>query len=228
MPLPPDGRRAEVARANRSAVVHAARRLFAAQGYFQTTVEQIARAAGVAPATVYATTGGKQGLLLELVEAWATTPAVRESLEGVARCRRVEDAVSELASGVRRVRDEWGDVIEVVLATAPHEPSVAALLVDVRHRYEADVGACVTRIVDLTARPQAHRQVMDVLWFYFGFHGYALLVDDRGWDSGQAELWLVRQASRAVEDALADPAPDPGRATPPAGAAPARLRQWPT
>ncbi len=203
MPLPPDGRRAEVARAKRSAVVAAARTLFAEQGYFTTTVEQIARVAGVAPATVYATTGGKQGLLFELVQEWSTTPAVREALEGVARCERVEDVLAELSAGVGRVRDEWGDVIEVVLATAPHEPAVAARLLEVRRVYETDVDRCVRRILDLTDHPGAHREVLDVLWFYFGFRGYALLVHDRGWDSARAERWLVRQALRAVEDALA-------------------------
>ncbi len=203
MPLPPDGRRAEVARAKRSAVVGAARRLFAEQGYFTTTVEQIARDAGVAPATVYATTGGKQGLLFELVEEWSTTPAVREALEGVARCERVEDVLAELSAGVGRVRDEWGDVIEVVLATAPHEPAVAARLLEVRGVYEVDVDRCVRRILHLTDHPEAHREVLDVLWFYFGFRGYALLVHDRGWEPARAERWLVRQALRAVEDALA-------------------------
>jgi AcrR family transcriptional regulator len=207
VPLPPDGRRAEVARANRSSVVDAARRLFAEQGYFTTTVEQIARLAGVAPATVYATTGGKQGLLFELVEAWSTTPAVREALEGVDRCHRVEDVLTELSAGVGRIREEWGDVIEVVLTTAPHEPAVAARLLEVRDGYEADVDRCVRRILDLTDRPQVHREVLDVLWFYFGFRAYALLVRDRGWDGERAEAWLVRQALRAVEDVLDDHTP---------------------
>ncbi len=107
-------------------------------------------------------------MLFELVEEWSTTPAVREALEGVARCERVEDVLAELSAGVARVRDEWGDVIEVVLATAPHEPAVAARLLEVRGVYEVDVDRCVRRILHLTDHPEAHREVLDVLWFYFG------------------------------------------------------------
>jgi AcrR family transcriptional regulator len=54
--------------------VDAARLLFAQQGYFATTIEQIAQQARVAPATVYPVTGGKQGLIRTLVAMWSQAP----------------------------------------------------------------------------------------------------------------------------------------------------------
>src|SRR5689334_18609086 len=68
------GRRAEYAEATRVAIATAARELFMQQGYFGTTVDDIAAAARVAPATVYAVGGGKQGLLKSVIESATTAP----------------------------------------------------------------------------------------------------------------------------------------------------------
>lgn len=205
MPLPPDGRRAGDARATRTAILAAARTLFAEQGFFATRVEEIARRAGVAPATVYAVTGGKQGLMAALVETWSTTPSVERSLEGVARGRRVQDVLTELAAGVRRVREDWGDVIDVVLATAPHDRTVADSLARARGRYRAAIRTTARRVVDLSgggADEDVVTEVADVLWFLFGFRGWSTLVQDAGWEPARAEAWLVAQAHHAVGEVL--------------------------
>jgi AcrR family transcriptional regulator len=70
-------RREQYALETRQAIIDAARRLFAERGYFATKVDDIAAEARVAPATVYAVTGGKAGLLAELIRMWVTDPAVR-------------------------------------------------------------------------------------------------------------------------------------------------------
>jgi hypothetical protein len=68
-------RREEYAAATRQAIFDAAHLLFAKRGYFATKVEDIAAKARVAPATVYAVAGGKQGLLQTLI------PNARLSIE---------------------------------------------------------------------------------------------------------------------------------------------------
>ena len=73
-------RRQEYAQATRQAIVEAARRLFAERGFFATKVDDIAAEARVAPATVYAVTGGKQGLLAELITTWTTDPIVEATI----------------------------------------------------------------------------------------------------------------------------------------------------
>jgi len=67
-------RREEYAQATRQAIVDAARRLFSERGYFSTKVDDIAALARVAPATVYAVSGGKHGLLNALLEILGTAP----------------------------------------------------------------------------------------------------------------------------------------------------------
>ena len=74
-------RREEYADQTRAAVVAAARRLFAENGFFQTKVEEIAKLSRVSPATVYAQCGGKQGLLRSLMDSWTQAPLVEESLQ---------------------------------------------------------------------------------------------------------------------------------------------------
>ena len=56
-------RRDEYAQATRQAILDAARQLFAERGYFATKVDDIAAKARVAPATVYAVTGGKYAVI---------------------------------------------------------------------------------------------------------------------------------------------------------------------
>ena len=62
-------RRKEQASATRGAVLAAARELFVGDGYRSTTVNAIARRAGVAVDTVYAAIGRKPDLLREVVES---------------------------------------------------------------------------------------------------------------------------------------------------------------
>src|SRR5215472_734490 len=62
--------RAAQARATRRAIVDAAARLFAGQGYGATTVDAIAAAAGVSRKTVFASVGGKAAAL-KLAIDWA-------------------------------------------------------------------------------------------------------------------------------------------------------------
>src|ERR1700735_5011818 len=81
----PGSRRKEYAEATRRAIVAAARRLFSERGYFATKVDDIAALARVAPATVYAVSGGKQGLLRTLMETVTTDPIVEAMIRRVAQ-----------------------------------------------------------------------------------------------------------------------------------------------
>src|SRR4051812_39559805 len=56
------------AQSRREAVTDVAARLFVKHGYAETTITQIAEAAGVSPQLVYAAFGGKAGLLSAVVD----------------------------------------------------------------------------------------------------------------------------------------------------------------
>jgi AcrR family transcriptional regulator len=70
-------RRQQQAEATRTAIVHAARKLFAEQGYLATTLQAIAREAEVSVPTLYAVFGSKAAILSALVKSSGADEAIR-------------------------------------------------------------------------------------------------------------------------------------------------------
>ena len=68
----------------------------------------------MAPATVYAVTGGKQGLLHALVDEWTAAPEVDEAYRTIATLEDPRAIIAEVASLTRRMRRDWGDVMRIV------------------------------------------------------------------------------------------------------------------
>ncbi|HVJ54698.1 MAG TPA: helix-turn-helix domain-containing protein [Aliidongia sp.] len=206
-------RREEYAEATRLAIIDAARRLFSEQGYFATKVDEIAALARVSPATVYAVSGGKNGLLRTLTETWASAPIVSVTLEEIDAEQEAESCLRLVAASCRRMREEFGDIMRVLLATAPHDEAVAQSFAMATARYREAFLPIGRKLVELGALRQGVdlAQTLDVLWFYFGYSGLFTLRDDNGWTYDRAECWLYEQAARA----LLEPAGrEPYRASP--------------
>jgi len=203
MPLPPSSRRAEYAEATSAAIVKAARDLFSQQGYFATKVEDIARRARVAPATVYAVGGGKRGLLTTLVDLWSQAQIVTESLRRQERLTEPDEILRQTAATVRSMREDYGDIMRVVLDTAPHHPGVSESLRTATARYRDAVAAVATRLSEVGGLQSnmTTDEATDILWFYFGYSGYFTLIDDNSWSLDKSERWLVQQASKALRTA---------------------------
>jgi AcrR family transcriptional regulator len=197
-------RRDEYAQATRQAIRDAARRLFAERGYFATKVDDIAVEARVAPATVYAVTGGKYGLLKELIRIWTTDPLVEATTIRIGKASDPVDIVRELAAGSRRMREQYADIMRVVLATAPHDQAVAAELKAATSIYRRAFIPIAERLVALGALRGGLdvAYAVDVFWFYFGYASYFSLHDDNGWDYERAEHWLAEMTCREL---LTDP-----------------------
>ncbi len=196
----PPSRRAEYAAATRSAIVEAARSLFARDGYFATKVDDIAAQARVAPATVYAVAGGKKGLVRTLIDLWSEAPVVARTLARHETLTDPEEILRDTAAVVRGMRETYGDIMRLVLTTAPHDSEVAEGLAVATRRYRDAVDAVAARLhaVGGLRADVDVAQASDVLWFYFGYSGYFTLLDDNGWTYEQAERWLVEQAARAL------------------------------
>jgi len=196
----PRGRRADYAALTRRAIIDAARALFAAKGFFAATVEDIASGARVAPATVYAVGGGKHGLLRTLMDEWQNAPVIAATLERIAALDDGEAILRATAAGTREMREQWGDVMRTVLATAPHDKRVAESLAAVTGSYRQAVLLVAQRLADTGAlKPDVSvAAAADVLWFYFGYSSYFTLTDENGWSLAEAEKWLLAQVSAAL------------------------------
>ena len=185
MPATVPTRREEYAEATRRAILDAARGLFSEQRYFSTKIDDIARRARVSALTIYAVSGSKQGLLNTLMDIWSRAPIVSTTLDRV----DLDDPAAILrtvAATCRNMREEFGDIMRVLLATAPHDKPVAASL--------------TRRLADLHALRDGMdvEQAVDVLWFYFGYSGLFTLRDENGWSYERAERWLGAQANWAL------------------------------
>jgi AcrR family transcriptional regulator len=198
--IPPVSRREEYAEATRQAIVAAARELFCRQGFFSTKVDEIAARARVSPATVYAVSGGKHGLLLAVIEitrsdavADATASAIRTMNDPVMILRFI-------AGAWRRLREDFGDITRLMLNTAPHDKAAAEIKDAVTARRRGALASAGRRLAELGALRQGldADQALDVLWFYFGYWGLFSLHDENGWTFARAEEWLCQEASRAL------------------------------
>jgi len=193
-------RREEYAQATRQAIIDAARKLFAERGYFATKVDDIAAEARVAPATVYAGGGGKRGLLDELIRIWTTDPIVEATITDIGASSDPVEIIREVSSVVRRMREEFADVMRLLLTTAPHDSNVAEQLRGATDVYRGAFVPIAQRLSDLGAlRPGLDvEQAVDLLWFYFGYGSLFTLHDDNGWSYERAEQWLADQACREL------------------------------
>jgi AcrR family transcriptional regulator len=117
-------RREERARQRREHVVEAATQLFLEHGYVATTIEAIARAAAVAPATVYQAFGTKQAILARILDvtiAGDADPAALLDRDWVRQAARHPDPRQRLALVVRhasQVAARTAPVKEVMRAAA--------------------------------------------------------------------------------------------------------------
>jgi AcrR family transcriptional regulator len=199
-------RRDEYAQATRQAIIDAARRLFCERGYFATKVDDIAALARVSPATVYAVSGGKQGLLRTLMDLSSAAPSITAALVQIEKLDDPAAIIRVVAATCRSMREEFGDILRFLMATAPHEKVVAESLAMAAAR-------CRQAFVPVSQRLSALGGLrkgldvdgaVDVFWFYFGFSGLFTLHDENGWSYERAERWLCEQASWAL---LRQPSP---------------------
>jgi hypothetical protein len=136
----------------------------------------------------------------KLIDLWATAPSIRATDEDILR---LEDpaAILRLVSGrARGMREDYGDIMRTILATAPNEPAVAAFTRDANVVYRDALTRIAQRLADLGALRDGVdvRKATDMLWLYFGYAGLFAMHDDNGWSWDEAEEWLAGQAIHAV------------------------------
>lgn len=193
-------RRERYALETKEAIVAAARKLFAEQGYFATTVEEIASQADVAPATVYSSTGGKHGLLAAILDAWGSDTVVRTTLDMVAASTDPYEIISVLSAAACQMREEWGDAAWIFLTTAPHDGAVADQFAAFNVFHRQCFADAAQRLADLGALREGANPgyATDILWLYFGYGAIMILHDDNGWSYERIRDWLADQAAREL------------------------------
>ena len=202
--------RAAQARATRRAIVDAAARLFTEQGYGATTVDAIAKTAGVSRKTVFASVGGK-AQALKLAIDWAIVgddEPVPLLERPVVRAGMAEPDACQMIAAYARSTTELGARIAPLIAVAE-----AAAGADAEIRaMSADGNAQRLRGMTVFAQALADRgalrpgltvsEAADILWLLGGPAVYHRFVIEQGWPAQRFEEWL--------RDALTGLLIDPG------------------
>ena len=200
-------RRLKQAQQTRQAILAAARGLFVAQGYGVTTIESIARSAGVAVQTVYASFGSKRRMLIALLDRMAADADLpRLERELAVATGNPGKQLRELLAFTGRFYASGRDLIELAGSVSGVEPDLAAMWrTGESRRYQAHAGLIDewVRMGWLSAGPAA-RAAHDLLWALTGPDVFRLLVVERHWSQQRR----IKAISHLLEVAL--PARDMG------------------
>ncbi|WP_458315737.1 TetR/AcrR family transcriptional regulator [Mycolicibacterium brisbanense] len=203
-PVPRRTRREEYAAQTRQAVIAAARELFAQRGFFATTVNDIADAGRVSAGTVYQQCGGKQGLLRSLMDTRTTAPLVQQTLDVIDAADNLDQALEALADSYLDFYRQFDDIIQVVLATAPHDVEAMAALTDAttRHRSALQVIARKLRQLGEFSPTFSDDDFVDLTLYHYGpQNGYHFTVAVLGWPEERARAFVSAQYKRSLFEA---------------------------
>jgi AcrR family transcriptional regulator len=190
--------RQEAAQATRRAIIDNARRLFLARGYAGTTMPAIAKAAGVALDTVYATIGNKPTLFRLLVEAAISgrdEAVIAEERDYVRGIHAEPDPARKLrlyATALGAIHPRLAPIFQVLETAAPLDSDLKNLWREIAKRRAANMRILAEELA-ATGRLRAGLTVpvvADIIWSMNAPEFFLLLVEQRGWSSAQFAEWL--------------------------------------
>src|SRR4051794_39591332 len=147
-------RRQEQAAATRRAILDAASRLFAEQGYAATTMAQVAAGASVSLKTVYIAFETKSGLLRALWhlllrgDEEAAPVGARDWYQEVLAEPDPEHQLRLNARNARAVKERASQLLAVIRNAAPVDPDIGALWARIATDFRANQRAIVATIAD--------------------------------------------------------------------------------
>lgn len=191
-------------RQTREQIVEAARLLFARDGYAKTTVEAIAREAGVSAQTVYASVGSKRaivGALIDRMEVEGGNEELRRILMSTGDPREQLRAIVRFN---RRLFERGQDILKIAMATRV-DADVESLWQEGEVRRREGQARWVRAWVEagVLRRGLDEGEAADVLWALTGPDVYGLFIVDCNWPGLKFEEWLFE----TLKSRLFEPAP---------------------
>jgi AcrR family transcriptional regulator len=186
----------------RRRILAAARERFLSAGYAGTTLDGIARDAGVSPKTVSATFGSKRGILAALLSPDAFGSRFQAI---VGHLQEAEDPAQRLrlaAQLTRHAFDGLAAEFDLLRGASVLAPELADLARQVEARRRQNLARLVAYLGDRKVlRPELPpEEATDVLWALTAYDLYRLLVVERGWSSDHYEAWLADTLSQRLLD----------------------------
>ena len=198
-------RRTLQAAGTREAIVEAAGRLFAADGYVRTTIDGIATESGVAVQTVYNSVGNKAALLSAVLDSAAAGPGAQAGVLDFMRERTRQAA--DLDALINMLADWFAEVhprtagINAVIARAAAVDEAAAQLEKDRaqqrlRRYEE--AAAAARARGGLSSGMSDAEGAAAIWSLGHPQTYRALVQDAGWSTKAYREWIAKALAAAL------------------------------
>ena len=194
------GRRAS-AEERRGRILESARELFGRYGYGATSIQRIAREAGVAVPTVYAVYRSKRALLFALLDradSQADLDGLRRGLQAAAGDARKQ--LLHLVAFSCRFFARAADIIEIARGAGSTDEDLLALWregEERRLRGQRPLVAAWSRAGALRKSLET-AEALDILWAMTGPDHYRLFVAERHWSAEQYEAWLGETLQRLL------------------------------
>ncbi|HEU4568145.1 MAG TPA: helix-turn-helix domain-containing protein [Marmoricola sp.] len=194
--------RARQAELTKERIVDAARRLIAGHGYAATSIDAIAREAGVAVPTVYKAFGTKRAIALALNARIDAEAGMPELVPRVLAAESGRDVVEGSVRIGRALFERSGDLIAMVDQVAPSEPELAAVRDEGNRRLVEGTRAAVVRLDELgeLRAGLSTQQAAGLLAQLSSAEAFLSLTRDHGWTPDQCEQWLTDAACRLLLD----------------------------
>lgn len=174
-------------------IIDAARTLFRRSGYAGTTIEDVAKAAGISPKTVTAVFGSKRDLLSALVEQAEFGPQFQETrdiLHGEPTVQQRLELAARLTRQAYEALTPEFDLLRGASAVATEIADVARNVGERRRQREAHL---IHDLADhhLLRNGLTPDDALDEMWALTSFDVYRALVIERGWSPDRYESWLI-------------------------------------
>jgi AcrR family transcriptional regulator len=189
----------------RQTILTAARELFAERGYAATPVRELARRAGVATQTIYATYGSKAGVLAGLPDLVDQESGVIELFEARHGTTDPAELLGLVAAITRRIRERCGDVIKVLRSGAAVDADIAATRAEGHRRRHLGTRLVIERVHagGALAGHLTPERATEIAVALNTDDVCDALVDEAGWSYDEYQDWLT---SSMVTLLLARPA----------------------
>jgi len=194
------------ARLTRRTIVEAAARLFVTQGYAATTIDAVAREAGVSRKTVFAAVSAK-AQLLKYVWEWSLAgddePVPMAELPAVKKIRAETNPARALHLWVAIVRAVAGRAAptgQVLLVAADGDDEVAGMLAESDEQRLLDARAFIGHLASIGGvRPgMTADQAAELCWALMDPMLYRRLVLERGWSVTSYSRWLESSLTATI------------------------------
>ena len=196
-------RRRRQAEDTRKRLAASARRLFFENGYAATTIESIAREAGVSAQTFYAVHGSKRRVLCALVdevEKEADLPGLRRLLRENEGHPRVQ--LRHVVDFNTRLFEAAGDVLQVLHDARDADADLSLVWREGEGRRRAGQAPLIGAWASAGALGPLvkKREAADILWALTGPDVFRLFVREQSWSVRRYRDWLLSSLERLLFD----------------------------